>query len=211
MILAVALIAAAASLISEHRGLLLQRYLFKPLPVLLMLAVVYAATHVSPWIRLLFAGGLVASAIGDIILINRQRFVFGLLAFLIAHICYIFGIWWLLEQDPRVLLVLPFSVWGGVLFWVVRRDLNDLEFPVLIYISVIIVMIWLAAELYYQQAGFGALLLVSGAITFGLSDTMLAIDHFRRPFTASRPLILITYYLAQICIAYSLVYQSVAP
>lgn len=209
-VLAVALIAASASIISEYRGLTLQRYFFKPLPVLLMLAVVFAAPAVAPLIKWLFAGALVASAIGDVLLIDRQRFVYGLLAFLVAHVGYIFGIWWLLEQAPRVLMVLPLTLWGGVLFWLLRDDLKELAFPVLVYISIILVMVWLAIELHHQVPSHGTRLLVLGAVSFGLSDTVLAIDHFRRPFRAARLVVLTLYYTAQFCIAFSLVYRATA-
>ncbi|NNF17208.1 MAG: lysoplasmalogenase [Gammaproteobacteria bacterium] len=210
-VLAVALVAAAASIISEYRHLALQRYLFKPLPVLLMLVVVISATQVPPLIRALFAGGLVASAVGDLLLIDRRRFVWGLLAFLVAHVCYIFGIWMELSQEPRVLYVLPLTLWGGVLFWILRKELNELEFPVLIYIAVILVMIWLAIEALHQNPSTGAQLLVLGAVSFGLSDSILAIDHFRRPFRVARLLVLVFYYAAQFGIAFSLVLRGPGP
>lgn len=206
----VALVAAAASIISEHRGLTLQRYLFKPLPVLLMLVVVLGATQIELTVRLLFAAGLIASATGDVLLIDRRRFIYGLLAFLLAHIFYIFGIWWSLEQAPRVLFVLPLTLWGGVLFWFLRKDLQEMELPVLIYISIILVMIWLAIEQLNQVPTDASKLLVLGAVSFGLSDTILAIDHFRRPFHLARPLILLLYYAAQICIALSLAVRSLS-
>ena len=197
-------IAAVAAIVSEYRGAWLQRYAFKPVPVLLMLIAVAMASSVPALVRWCFAGALLASAIGDVLLIDRRRFVYGLLAFLLAHIAYIFGIWFLLDAPPRVLYVLPLTIWGGTLFWYLRRNLHALEFPVLIYIAVILVMIWLAGEHLFQSSSLGAKLLFAGAISFGLSDTLLAIDHFRQPFRAARAAVLSTYYVAQCCLACAL-------
>lgn len=204
-VLSVALVAAIAAIISEQRGLTLHRYMFKPLPVLLMVPVVVFLTQSTSLVKTLFAVALLASATGDLLLIDRKRFLYGLLAFLMAHVCYVFGIWIQLEQAPRLVAILPLTLWGGALFWLVRKDLDKLKFPVLFYISVILLMIWLALERYHQQHDVSAALLLSGAMLFGLSDSLLAVDHFRGSFSGSRILVLTSYYLAQVCIACSLV------
>ncbi len=203
-LLTLALITACASILSEYRGQVMLRYLFKPLPALLMIVAVAAATTVPGFIRALFIAGLFCSAIGDLLLVNRQRFIWGLCAFLLAHIFYIFGIWYSLETAPRLLLILPLTLWGGVVFWILREKLGKLELPVLIYISVILAMVWLAIEYYYQYQSLSGTLLVSGAVAFALSDTVLSLDHFKSPFRSAKFWILSSYFLAQILIAMSI-------
>lgn len=191
-----AAVAAIGAIIAAHHATS-WRYVLKPLPVVLLMVVVGLSATVDSTIGLLFIFGLVLSATGDVILIDRQRFLHGLGAFFLAHVVYIVALWLLLPVSPRLWLVALLSVWGGVMLWRLRPHLGSLLVPVLCYITIINVMMWLALEVH---AGFGtpeSRLLALGALLFGVSDTFLALDHFRAPFPGSKALILITYYLAQ--------------
>lgn len=200
-----ALFAAAASIVSEYRGLERQKYLFKPLPVLLMIPVVLSAP-VEFNTKLWFIVALIASAVGDVLLIESQRFLIGLVAFLLAHLAYIFGISSVLEATPRLWLILPLTAWGGVLFFVLRPHLKELALPVLGYITIITVMVWLALELHFNVRSQGSSFIALGAIAFALSDTTLALDHFRKPFAVAKLTVLGSYFLAQISLAFGLLF-----
>ncbi len=200
-ILTAAALVAVSAILAEYRGTHSWRYLLKPLPVLLLMAVVGLSESVDSAVGVLFIFGLILSATGDVILIDRRRFVHGLSAFLLAHIAYIFAFWLMLRDAPRLWIVVLLSLWGGVLLWRLKSQLGKLLLPVFGYITVINVMIWLAVEVH---AGIGtpeSRLLAIGALLFGVSDTVLALDHFRSPFPGSKALILVTYYLAQACMA----------
>ena len=68
------------------------------------------------------------------------------------------------------------------------------------YLTVITVM-GLTAAFRYPTSG----LVVCGALFFIASDSMLAIEEFHDPFSASEYLVMTTYYLAVFLIAYGMV------
>ncbi len=193
--------AAIGAIAAEYRGAEAWRYVLKPLPILLLIAIVGLSGTVDSAVGMLFILGLILSATGDVILIDRRRFLHGLGAFLLAHVAYIVALWMLLSQSPRLWLVVLLSAWGGVLLWRLRPRLGSMVAPVLGYITVINVMIWLAVEVHAGIGTSDSRLLAIGALLFGVSDTIVALDHFRAPFPGSKVLILTTYYLAQACMA----------
>lgn len=196
-----ALVAAIGAIAAGYVGATSWRYVLKPLPVLLFIVIIGLSETVDSAVGILFILGLVLSATGDVILIERQRFVHGLGAFLLAHLAYILALWLLLQHPPRLWLIMALSIWGGVLFWRLRSSIGKMAGPVLGYITVINVMIWLAIEVHTDFGTSESRLIAIGALLFGLSDTILSLDHFRAPFPGSKALILITYYLAQACLA----------
>jgi uncharacterized membrane protein YhhN len=181
----------------------------KPLPVLCLLAWVGIAGNLPR--RVLIAGGLAWSAVGDVLLAMidlggdaKAFFALGLGAFLIAHLCYIgFFVSWGRRLNP--LRLLPFAAWGATVFVLVRPNLGDLTIPVIVYMLVILTMMWRAFSLtdgygrsvsLAQTAGWGALL-------FGLSDSLIALNKFWQPLPGAAYAIILTYWLGQIGIARS--------
>ena len=68
-----------------------QAYVFKPLATLLVVALALSLPAASPAYRWAVVAGLAFSTAGDIFLmLPRERFVAGLLSFLVAHLFYIF-------------------------------------------------------------------------------------------------------------------------
>lgn len=193
-----------AGLVLEMPGL---RLAVKPIPVLCLLVWVAIAANLPR--RILIGGGLAWSAVGDVLLAMIDLgldatlfFAMGLGAFLIAHLFYIgFFISWNRQLNP--LRLLPFLAWGVVVFLMVRPSLGDLTIPVIVYMLVIVTMMWRAFSLtdgygrsvsLSQTAGWGALL-------FGLSDTLIALNKFWEPVPAAAYAIILTYWLGQIGIA----------
>jgi uncharacterized membrane protein YhhN len=140
--------------------------------------------------------GLVFSTAGDVLLMMPlDRFVTGLVAFLIGHLFYSVAfaseasalIWWPL---------IPLVTYGIVVYVILFPSLGRLKWPVLLYVGGILTMAWLAWERWAQTVQNGALLFV-------LSDTILAIDRFRGTFKLARALNLTTCFAAQCLIASS--------
>jgi len=156
-----------------------------------------------PFYKYMIIIGLIFSLAGDIFLmLPSDRFVAGLVAFLLAHLFYIAAfaseisalIWWPL---------IPFVIYGIIIYIILASSLGKLKLPVLIYVAVILIMAWLAWERWSQTGQIGALLAFIGAVLFIISDTILAIDRFRGAFKLSRALNLTTYFAAQLLIASS--------
>ena len=172
-----------------------------------MLALMAAVAH--PRRRLLVLA-LAFSAAGDLLLdVKRlgslgpvQLFLFGLIAFLIAHIFYL-GLF-LNHRAERVsstrkvavVVVIALGLMSMIMLW---PGLGEMCWPVLAYSLVLMAMVVSA-----QCSRFGSLVMI-GALSFFASDTMLAMNIFGHPFHGARTLVWITYYGAQAMLAWGVV------
>jgi uncharacterized membrane protein YhhN len=197
------ILSACAHIRAEYRGPRLHVYLFKPLTMSFICLIAILGQAALPFYKDMIIAGLVFSMAGDVLLmLPPDRFVAGLAAFLIAHLCYIAAfaseigalIWWPL---------IPLATYGTVIYIILAPSLGKLKSPVLIYVVVILVMAWLAWERWSQTGQSGALLASAGAVLFLTSDTILAINRFRRAFKPAHALNLATYFAAQWLIASS--------
>ncbi len=182
-----------------------QVYVFKPLATLLILALALLLPPDNAAYQWAIAAGLLFSTAGDVFLmLPRDRFVAGLASFLIAHLFYAwaFGMGVPFAATPEFWLA--YFAAGGVVVALIWPGLKSaLRGPVAVYVVVIAVMASQAAE-RWQALGSGAALAAAvGAGLFVVSDGVLAIDRFRRPFRAARALTLATYWAAQLLIALS--------
>ncbi len=210
----VGLIAAIVYIVSLWIKLPTVELITKGIPVLCLIVWVFGLPR-DRYATLILAG-LIFSLIGDLLLqISSDLFVPGLLAFLVAQLCYsaaFLGV----TRKGSWLRLLPFAVWGLVGFLILNPYLGNMLAPVALYIVVIVVMMWRAAALpgshgASQTFELAALL---GAIAFGLSDTLLALNRFiwhdtltffniqeAAPFVST--LVIILYWLGQWGIALS--------
>lgn len=164
----------------------------KAAPILLLLGLAWQKT--VPPIRLFFVCALGFSALGDVFLaLEAQWFLFGLGAFLCAHLAYQ-GYFWQHIHYKGVYL-LPIAVMVGfciVMLVVLQPHLGEMLIPVVVYLTVIAAMV-ISAIL----ASHLSLWLVVGAVMFAISDSILAYNMFVEPFAAANYLVMISYYLAQ--------------
>ncbi len=160
-----------------------------------------------------FLGGLIFSLLGDIFLLMRSRFfIAGLVSFLVAHIFYIIGLglgalnWsvWMLVPVAIIslLIILAYPrIIGGI-----RRSLEHrhLWLPVLLYMVTITLMLLLAMLTWFRESWVypSALLASVGALLFTISDTVLATGRFLRPVPYGNFLVMFTYHLGQLGIAF---------
>ena len=178
-------------------------YVLKPLTmVLICLTAILGGNGLSVF-KMMIIGGLACSLAGDIFLmLPTDRFLPGLIAFLFAHLCYITAFiseinavnWW---------LPIPFIIIGLVFVYFIFPRLGTQKIPVIIYVVIILVMGWLASELWYQVPQIGTLMIFSGAILFTFSDLLLAINRFQGSFKSYKAFNLTMYFTAQLLIASS--------
>lgn len=197
------ILSASIHIRAEYRGPRQHVYVFKPLTMVFIWLIAILGQATFPFYKYMIITGLVFSLAGDVFLmLPSDRFLAGLVAFLIAHLFYIAAFlseisaltWW-----PLV----PLVIYGIVIYIIVASSLGKLKLPVLIYVVVILIMAWLAWERWSQTGQSGALLAFAGAVLFVISDTILAINRFRGAFKPSRALNLTTYFAAQWLIASS--------
>jgi uncharacterized membrane protein YhhN len=104
----------------------------------------------------------------------------------------------------------PWSLLAGLLFGLsllryLWPYLRRLRLPAAAYMLIIVIMVWQAAGRISQGAGLSGWLAFIGAILFVVSDSIMTVNRFARPFRGARALYMSAYYLAQWLIALSVV------
>lgn len=187
------------------------RFFSKPLILLGLILYFYRITKpiASTLLTKSILGALLFSWIGDVLLMWDHLFVYGLGAFLMAHVCYIIG-FRIAQQSPtrieRVNFVksfffnLPIYFAAAFTFYLINPNLGSMKIPVIIYIIVIVSMVVTARERFKKcnPASFWQVFI--GAALFFISDGAIAISRFFMKFPESGILIMGTYATAQLLI-----------
>ncbi|WP_330115094.1 lysoplasmalogenase [Pseudomonas sp. JS3066] len=175
----------------------------KPVPIVALLL----------WLRRAPAGpyrrwisiGLLLSLLGDMLLEwPADLFVFGLGAFLLAHLAYLCAY---LQQSRRLAplaLLVAAGCGGGIFALLASGGLGALLLPVACYAIAISAMLWRAlARLGAELDRRSAVLAAGGAALFVLSDSLIGINRFVSPFDGASYFIILSYWLGQLGIAAS--------
>jgi uncharacterized membrane protein YhhN len=198
---AVGFVATALFIFGVILDLYWVRVLSKPFPVLSMMVVV-AAYGRGRYANTILAG-LGLCIFGDIFLeISDATFLAGLVAFLLGHVAYIVAFVGR-SRALRPIEFVPFAIWVGWLVSFLWPHLGPMRIPTLAYGSVIMMMMWRATAMVAGERkltgwDWAAML---GAITFGLSDSLIALDRFHAPIDGVRIPIILTYWVGQLLIA----------
>lgn len=148
--------------------------------------------------------GLAFSMLGDcFLMLKRQKFIAGLVSFLLAHVLYIIAFYSRLEVTPSLIHLFYLALPALTIYGFLYPGLGKLKLPVLIYVIAIMLMGYFSLTLYLHSGGTPAFYAFIGALVFMLSDATLAVNKFRIPFAAAQLVILSTYYCAQWLIAFS--------
>ena len=146
--------------------------------------------------------GLTFSCIGDALLIWDHHFVPGMIAFALAHICYIKAIGFKRPVDwfkGAVFLVL--STAAMFLFYPGLRGI--LVPAVFIYNAIICTMGWSACATIDKEMSRSQLYARIGSLLFIASDLVIGVDKFVLLVPRARFVIMSTYYMSQCLIALS--------
>lgn len=185
-------------------------WIAKPLTTLLILGAAWrAAPPVSATYRRWIIIGMAFSLMGDVLLmLPVDAFVPGLVAFLIAHVCFLRA----LCSDTRFAAppwtLLAAVAYGGLNLWALWPTLPDaLHAPVVVYVLVLSAMGGQAMTRVmrhgHEALAISAQWAAAGALLFMLSDTLLAWDRFRVGIPLATLWVLATYYAALWCLARS--------
>jgi uncharacterized membrane protein YhhN len=191
-------------------------FIAKPAVMICLSAWLFLATG---WrgAALWFGIGALLSLVGDVFLLWLDRFfVFGLVAFLLAHLAYLVGFNTPLPQFSLWSLLLALIVGLGAVR-VIRRLLTGVHasgesrmaIPVAIY-GVVITLMLLSALLTLSDTNWNALASVAvalGAFLFYLSDIVLAWNKFLAPIKNGRVLNIGLYHAGQFLLIAGVVMQ----
>lgn len=179
------------------------RWYSKPLlmPLLMLGFYITAANREGVLFKFLFAA-LFLSWCGDILLQMKGFFIPGLLAFLLAHICYIFyflGIdktkkgW--IQLQP--LMLLPVLLYILLFLYLLFPYLGSFTIPVIVYGITIGSMLLMAMNTKYKLEARTSALFIRGALLFVISDSVLAVNLFASQQLFFSLLVMATYAGAQ--------------
>ena len=194
-----------AELRKDHR----QIYIFKPISTLLLIMVAALSLWETRMNMTYTTGvlvGLVLCLGGDIALMfqsNRKAFTLGLVLFLLAHLVYTSTFTRLdsLHSNDWISALVLFILASSFYRWILP-GLGTMKIPVALYITVISVMVNQALSTFSgsaftsKQAG----MIFIGALLFYISDIMLAVNRYGKPFKYQR-ISLAFYYFGQFLIA----------
>lgn len=151
--------------------------------------------------RRLLATALLLSSLGDVLLdLSAQLFVFGLAAFLAAHLVYV--VLFVQHRHARhsvagryvvLAALLAYGTAFGAWLW---PGLGPLRIPVVVYMAAVLAMVWTAT-----RAGYRSNWVVTGALLFLMSDSILGAGKFRMAIPGHGFLVWTAYYLGQVFLA----------
>lgn len=198
--LLVAAAACAASVFGPREAFVV----LKPGATALAALAVYIKGEGSTLRRALLIAALLASTLGDALLLSPALFIPGLVAFLIAHVLYIA----LLTRDAKFFaskaaLAFVAVYAAAMLIYLWPHIGSDLKAPVTVYVVVICVMLAQALGRALSLGCKAAALVAFGALAFVVSDTCLALNLFAGAGEVAERLVLPTYWLAQALIAFN--------
>ena len=185
-------------------------YLLKPLSTSLLILVA-ALSFWTPGTKVGYTTGVLAGLVlslgGDVALMfpSARAFLAGLALFLLAHVAY--AVTFTLGNGFHAADLVS----GGVLlalavvaYRYLEPGLGRMKGPTLLYILVLCLMINRALSTFFGPAFSPpqAWLIASGALLFWISDLILAVNRFRRPFKY-HCISLAFYYSGQLLLALS--------
>jgi uncharacterized membrane protein YhhN len=187
-------------------------FAFKPLTTLLVIAFAWPRGVNAPAQRRFIRTGLILSALGDaFLLFPIQGFLPGLVAFLLAHLAYIAAFCVPLRLAARRTPFVGYAVIAGGVLWLLWPGIpGALRGAVLAYVICLATMAAQALAWWRNSAQRGGEDLVLarhaalGGALFMTSDGLLAINKFGAALPLESLWILLTYWLAQWCIASAL-------
>ncbi len=155
--------------------------------------------------NLLMCGSLLACLAGDIFLLWSDLFVFGLSAFLLAHIGFIILFIRLhrftVKAAPTLMLV-PIMI---IYYWILYPELNDLALPVMVYMSVIVLMGLQGLGISVDRRSQASYWIAFAVLLFMFSDSVIALNRFLIPLEWSPILVLSTYWASITILSLNLV------
>jgi uncharacterized membrane protein YhhN len=197
-----------ANLISTYLNNDTLRSISKPalMPVLAIYFLTQTRGIVTPlkvWIML----ALGFSWLGDILLMFEENnsifFLLGLSAFFIAQVFYIVFFHNIRMREyirGNALLLLVVIVYYFILISIISPHLGDLKLPVRIYGVVLSFMVMLAMHTMFSKNRTAGRWMMTGAILFVASDSLLAFNKFYSSFDYAGLMIMLTYGVAQLFI-----------
>jgi uncharacterized membrane protein YhhN len=164
---------------------------------------------------------IIFSCAGDTLLMFQGKdgsfFIYGLGAFLVAHIFYILAYRQHQSSDTsnelqglqKIRYAFPILLSGTGLVVILYSRLGGMKIPVLIYAIVLTGMVLAALFRFGKTSASSFALVFGGAILFMISDSLIAINKFLEPLSMAGMWIMVTYIAAQYLIVTGLLKHKI--
>ncbi|MGB9893519.1 MAG: lysoplasmalogenase [Candidatus Saccharicenans sp.] len=198
------LVSAGAAIAAEARNQKFLSYFFRPFTIILMLGLLFEA---RPWsfYRNTIMIGLGFCLLGEMMMmLRKKKFLIGLTFFLVALLVFSAAFFSRLSSNFWKWPVIPLVLLATVILYLIWPNLRRIKVPVVFYFMALLTMTRLALEFPHQIPGdYRAWLTATGGFLFLLSDALLALNRFYRPFRQAQIFILSSFYLALLLITLS--------
>lgn len=179
----------------------LLKYLCTPIITLISMCIAtMSLLHTSGTMFTLFIIiGLAISIVADTFLMIDEVNLFqeGLIYFVLVHLLYISGLFPLYQFAPwQCIVLICIIIIDITLIYLLRNTKKEYLIPVIIYMIIISIMVFISS-------GVNSMLFMFGAFLFMFSDCILAYNTFYKPIPYAHILTWILYAPAQLFIALS--------
>ncbi|MHA7863291.1 lysoplasmalogenase [Flagellimonas marinaquae] len=190
-------ISAFLAMLAEALGQTATYMLLKPLTTILVASLLLLGTQTRPSkFKGLMVLAFLFCLLGDILLLFPAYFVFGLAAFLVAHLLFATAFLQLKGFRPHwISFLVLYGIGTGLFLWL-KPGLGEFMVPVGVYVVVICFMAWQGIGLFLKERSKTFVWIAVAVLLFMLSDTMIAIAKFKTDFDYSSIVILSTYWLS---------------
>jgi uncharacterized membrane protein YhhN len=216
VLIGIFVLTCSAELLSHLLDLSLVHAVSKPLLLPLLIGYYVTSTSKEERSRTVLLA-LAFSWLGDVLLMFQPQgelfFIGGLLAFLVAHLYYIFAYRQFMSEDTSKALLgvqrfrfsFPIILAGTGLITVLYSHLGSLKIPVIIYSLILVLMVVNALFRFGRTSLTSFAMVFFGATLFMISDSMIAINKFMLPISYSGFWVMLTYLVAQYLIIQGLI------
>ncbi len=189
---------------ASYRGPRWQRWLFKPVTLLLLLLLAWQAPELNVYSYLILLG-LAATLVADgLLLLPEERFLYAIGAFFLSHLLYTLSFASQMTLTFFWPLPLALIVIGAVLLVVIWSRLAELRWAVSTYIGMTLLMVWLAGEQYFARSTDLAFSLLCGTMLLLLGNVFWLVSRYRFKFKAADALVAACYFGGHFLIVRSL-------
>lgn len=189
---------------ATYRGPQWQRWVFKPVTLLLLLAWAWQAPVLSATDYLILFG-LLATLVGDaLMLLPERRMLYAIGAFFLSHLLY--TICFASHMTLTFFWPIPLTVLiiGALLIATIWTKLAELRWPVCTFIGMTLLMVWLTTEQYFFRPTDYAFSLMAGSSLLLLANIVWLISHYRRRFRADSAITAACYFAGHFMIVRAL-------
>ncbi|WP_409309274.1 lysoplasmalogenase [Pectobacterium sp. B1J-3] len=190
---------------ASYRGPEWQRWLFKPVTLLLLLALAWQ----NPFLNIagyFIVAGLLATLVADaLLLLPTQRLFYAFSAYFVSHLLYTISFF--VSQMTLTFfwpLVLILAVLAATLIATLWGSLERQRWPACAFILMTTLMVWVAGEHYFALGTDDNFSLLAGCSLLFIAHAAWLIHHYRFSFRAHQVIVAIGYFGGHFLIVRSL-------